>query len=161
MEVPIDANNNGVLFLNSHIREKDVTDGTTHTIYVGEKYGSQQDLGWLSGTRATLRNAGTELGQTLFDDGPHRIATEPGQPAAETADPAEENEAGKEIQQPAKTEPDLLVGGFGAFHPYGVNFLFGDGAVRIIRNDIDLSLLQQLANRADGKLLEKGPTRGD
>ena len=38
-ETPIDADNNGVLFLNSHIGRKDVTDGLSHTIYVGEKLG--------------------------------------------------------------------------------------------------------------------------
>jgi len=52
------------------------------------------------------------------------------------------------------------VGGFGSYHLCGVNFLFGDGAVRFTDNDIDLKLLEQLGNRADGKLLEGGPTRG-
>ena len=69
LEVPIDENNNGVLFLNSRIRDKDVTDGISHTIYVGEKLGSKWDLGWMSGTRATLRNAGTAINQTPWDDG--------------------------------------------------------------------------------------------
>ena len=43
-----------------------MTDGTTHTIYVGEKYGDyKDDLGWMSGTRATLRNTGTALNMIL------------------------------------------------------------------------------------------------
>jgi prepilin-type N-terminal cleavage/methylation domain-containing protein len=69
VETPIDENNNGVLYLNSHIREKDVTDGTSHTIYVGEKLGSQWDLGWMSGTRATLRNTGLPINETPWDEG--------------------------------------------------------------------------------------------
>jgi prepilin-type N-terminal cleavage/methylation domain-containing protein len=69
VEAPIDENNNGVLYLNSHVREKDVTDGTSHTIYVGEKLGSQWDLGWMSGTRATLRNTGTPINETPWDEG--------------------------------------------------------------------------------------------
>ena len=58
VEAPIDANNDGVLFLNSRIRYDDITDGASHTIYVGEKIWEQGDLGWMSGTRATLRNTG-------------------------------------------------------------------------------------------------------
>ena len=59
VESPIDVDNHGVMYLNSHISQKDVTDGTSHTIYVGEKLSDEQDLGWMSGTRATLRNTGT------------------------------------------------------------------------------------------------------
>ena len=51
VETPIDVDNNGVLFLNSHISAHDVTDGTSNTIYVGEKLSDQSDLGWMSGTR--------------------------------------------------------------------------------------------------------------
>ena len=64
VETPINVDNNGVLYLNSHIGQEDVTDGATHTIYVGEKLGDAQDLGWMSGTRATLRNTGTSLDQS-------------------------------------------------------------------------------------------------
>ena len=56
VEAPIAEDNHGVLFLNSRISERDVTDGVQHTIYVGEKRNDAGDLGWMSGTRATLRN---------------------------------------------------------------------------------------------------------
>lgn len=55
-EAPIAADNRGVLFLNSRIRREDVTDGVSHTLFLGEKRTEPGDLGWLSGTRATLRN---------------------------------------------------------------------------------------------------------
>ena len=64
-KAPIDANNNGVLFLNSRISARDVTDGTSNTIYVGEKLAAPGDLGWMSGTRATLRNTGSPLDRPL------------------------------------------------------------------------------------------------
>ena len=203
VEAPINEDNDGVLFLNSHIRDKDITDGASNTIFVGEKGGSQWDLGWMSGTRATLRNCGTLLDETMLDDGPHYYATEPGkEPAAKPAvaektaeaeKPAATEDAVEATEKPganaaaekpaepekpaataaaekpveekekpaaAKTYSDLYVGGFGSYHPYGVNFLFGDGAVHFTGNDIDLKLLEQLGNRADGKLLEGGPTRG-
>ena len=125
VEQPIADDNHGVLFLNSHIAERDVTDGVEHTIYVGEKRVDEGDLGWMSGTRATLRNAGTPINQTPTDPPP----------------------------------TDLYVGGFGSHHPSGASFLFGDRAVKFINQDIDKDILQQLANRADGRLLTGGPTR--
>jgi len=50
----------------------------------------------------------------------------------------------------------LYVGGFSSNHPGGVNFAFGDGSVRFISESVELAILQQLANRADGKLLPPG-----
>jgi prepilin-type N-terminal cleavage/methylation domain-containing protein/prepilin-type processing-associated H-X9-DG protein len=59
VEAPIDADNHGVFFLNSRIRYQDVSDGTAWTLFLGEKFTEQGDLGWMSGTNATLRNTGT------------------------------------------------------------------------------------------------------
>jgi prepilin-type N-terminal cleavage/methylation domain-containing protein len=136
VESPINADDHGVMYLNSHIGQRDVTDGTTHTIYVGEKLSDEQDLGWMSGTRATLRNTGTPprwvLGLDVQDDG-----------------------------QPQRPINDLAVGGFASAHPSCCNVLFGDGRTTTISYSVDLKVWQQLGNRADGQLLESGPTRGD
>jgi prepilin-type N-terminal cleavage/methylation domain-containing protein/prepilin-type processing-associated H-X9-DG protein len=64
VEAPIASNNNGVLFLNSEIGMEDITDGASNTIFVGEKLGDPADLGWMSGTRATLRNTGWSINGT-------------------------------------------------------------------------------------------------
>lgn len=63
-EVPIDINNNGCLFLNSRIRFGDILDGTSNTLLVGEKLCDESELGWSSGTRASLRNLGNPLVRT-------------------------------------------------------------------------------------------------
>lgn len=131
VEAPIDVNNNGVMYLNSRISEKDVTDGTAHTIYVGEKLGDAQDLGWMSGTRATLRNTGAPPGA---------------------------NVRGGRPQPPAD---DLTVGGFASAHAGLCNFLFGDGRTATLSNNVDPKVFRQLGNRADGQLLESGPTRDE
>jgi prepilin-type N-terminal cleavage/methylation domain-containing protein len=139
VEAPIDQDNHGVLFLNSHISSKDVTDGTTHTIYVGEKLSDKQDLGWMSGTRATLRNTGMPISSGSWSGGA----------------------GGEQGLEEAGAAPDkaLAVGGFGSDHAMVSNFLFGDGAVHSLNNQISPTVLQQLGHRADGKLLTEGPTR--
>lgn len=60
VEAPIDTSNNGAFFLNSQVTYEDVSDGSSNTFFIGEKsYPNKKDLGWMSGTRATLRNTGT------------------------------------------------------------------------------------------------------
>ena len=66
LEAPIDITNHGVFFLNSHLSYDDVTDGSSQTLYIGEKLTVSGDLGWMSGTRATLRNTGTPINAQLL-----------------------------------------------------------------------------------------------
>jgi len=66
LEAPIDTTNKGVLYLNSKVRYEDVEDGTSNTIFVSEKRNLGADLGWISGTRATLRNTGTLVNQPIM-----------------------------------------------------------------------------------------------
>jgi len=113
VEAPIDEDNHGVLFLNSRIGSRDVTDGTTHTIFVGEKLGGSKDLGWMSGTRATLRNTGTPLNMTPEDEGTgfvfpfaeveDRAAWEPESAAEE---PEKQEPAAGEAEEQAAAEPE-------------------------------------------------------
>ena len=60
-EKSIDTRDKGVFFLNSGVRYEDITDGSSHTLFVGEKLPDAWDLNWLSGTRATLRNTGVPI----------------------------------------------------------------------------------------------------
>src|SRR4029453_5474073 len=77
-EKPIDAKDNGVFFLNSRITYANITDGPSHTIFIGEKLPDAWDKHWLSGTRATLRNMGTTIGWLTYNNGLPR----PGGPGA-------------------------------------------------------------------------------
>jgi len=129
-EQPIDITNNGVFFLNSSVDYEQISDGTSHTIFIGERIAeAQKDLGWMSGTRWTLRNTGAPINAG-------RSRNQRGLPA-ETQD---------------SSDP-LAVGGFGSYHPGGGEFAFGDGSVRFISQSIDIPTYQQLGHRADGKLL--------
>ena len=55
------SDNHGVLYLNSRIRFEEISDGSAFTILLGEKPGGGLDLGWVSGTRSTLRSTGYPL----------------------------------------------------------------------------------------------------
>jgi prepilin-type N-terminal cleavage/methylation domain-containing protein len=60
-EAPIDVNNRGTFYLNSRLGYSDIEDGSSQTLFIGEKLTFVGDLGWASGTRATLRNTGVAL----------------------------------------------------------------------------------------------------
>jgi prepilin-type N-terminal cleavage/methylation domain-containing protein len=136
-EAPIDVDNNGLLFLNSSVRYGDILDGSSKTILVGDKLTAEDSLGWMSGTRATLRNTGsiTIPGQVGF-------------PLDAEVD-LEEEAPDVDADSPA------YVGGFGSHHSGGVVvFVFADGAVKAIPSSIDPKVYRLLGNRADGELIK-------
>ncbi len=127
-EAPIDSTNNGVLFLNSRLRFSQILDGSSQTILLGEMLSEKRDLGWVSGTRSSLRNTGLFM-----------------QPKIQSLRTG--------IPQVDELPGSLVVGGFGSYHTGGANFAFGDGSVRFIAQNIVTELLMQLGNRADGEIL--------
>jgi prepilin-type N-terminal cleavage/methylation domain-containing protein len=141
VESPIDKDNRGAFFLNSQLRSRDIPDGAAQTIFIGEKTITPQDLGWMSGTRATLRNTGAPLNTT----DPRKMGYWRSTPDT----PAEQPEAG------ASEKAKLAVGGFGSNHTGVTNFLFGDGSLHAIAEVIAMDVYQQLGNRMDGKLLKE------
>jgi prepilin-type N-terminal cleavage/methylation domain-containing protein/prepilin-type processing-associated H-X9-DG protein len=162
LEKPIDAADNGVFFLNSKIRYDDVTDGSAHTLYLGEKIPDGWDLPWISGTRATLRNAGTPINSLTFATGlPRPRSPEEFAPELEKLLPAEDPDAAEPPAVATVTAPaapatgpgsPMYVGGFGGAHVGGCNFAFGDGRVQYLSSSISATVLQQLANRKDGAI---------
>lgn len=148
VESPIDTDNMGVLYLNSRTTFSDIKDGSSYTLMIGEKLTDpNHDLGWLSGTRATIRNTGSEIyGGSFggfwggydddFDDAEESTTDEPYY--CNPIDPAD----------------TLAVGGFGSNHPGGAQFAKADGSVTFVSEDIDAASLQYRANRADGQILD-------
>jgi len=61
VEASIDVDQHGVFFLNSAVTQEDVSDGVGYTMFLGEKILEGGDLGWMSGTRAILRNTGEPI----------------------------------------------------------------------------------------------------
>lgn len=133
VEAPIDADNNGLLFLNSDIRFSQIPDGSSQTILLGECFPFENDLGWASGTRATLRNTGG-------------LVNGASSPRARWQQvPADE-------EQPDPSTEPLFVGGFSSSHPGGALFSFGDGSTRFLSETTDPELFRRYGNRRDGEL---------
>lgn len=130
-EVPIDADNSGLLFLNSRIRYGEIYDGSSNTILIGEILPFVNSLGWASGTRATLRNTGHLINAHRPRSGRYSV---------------------EELELPPGAD-QLWVGGFGSNHPGGGQFCFADGSVRFISESMDPDLYANLANRADGAMM--------
>jgi len=165
VETPIDVTNNGVFFLNSRIRYEDVTDGTSYTMFLGEKSPEVGDLGWMSGTRATLRNAGGApvAGRRIATRGtgspidysnkspPDLIELEENE-APTPLDANKAKDAANAGAAPTAPVSKNFVGSFSGWHPGGILTANGDGSVRFVAQTINPKVFQQLANRSDGSL---------
>jgi prepilin-type N-terminal cleavage/methylation domain-containing protein len=123
-EIPIDEDNDGVFRLNLPVSDSDITDGLAHTLFLGEKLSPyEEDLGWISGTRSSLRNTGHPINA-------ERLRVRGAQ-------------SGNEVSP-------TYVGGLASDHPGGCHLLLGSGQYDFRSASIDLRVLQQLASRADG-----------
>ncbi|MCA9261614.1 MAG: DUF1559 domain-containing protein, partial [Planctomycetales bacterium] len=127
VEAPIDSENHGMLFLNSSLRFSDVLDGSSQTLLLGEFLPMRDSLGWVSGTRATLRNTGTAM--------------------------AAASQAFRDSEQNKAYPGPLVVGGFASSHPGGCLFALGDGSVHFLNESLDAKTYQRLGHRADGELI--------
>ena len=151
-ETPIDVNQNGVLFLNSSIKYDQITDGCSSTLFVAEVMSHRgTDLGWMSGTRATLRNMviRTTTPETSEISGykTHSFPTFQGGGGMYGGNVATREEPN------APTDGSEFVGGFSSMHTGGFQAVFGDGSVRFLSQNIDSRILRNLAHRADGEML--------
>jgi len=171
-EAPIDVNQNGVLFLNSAIHYEQVTDGSSNTIYVMEaRANTGADLGWMSGTRATLRNGvkwtnRAEMEAAAKTQTTPPVATTDGNTAAKPAEPVKSNYTSHNYGRgvvpgmpPQPLTPVNMgadsVGGPSSHHTGGWQNVMGDGSVRFISENIDPKTLRNLTHRADGEMLSE------
>ncbi|MDG1895039.1 MAG: DUF1559 domain-containing protein [Fuerstiella sp.] len=144
--VPVDTDNNGLFFLNSSVSCMQIRDGASNTIMVGERRSDDTpgtDLGWMSGTSATLRNTGVRI-----NDSAQRTWNNAGRAAG--------YETGVDETQPGDSpEPDYATGGFSSRHVGGSQVALADGSVRFLSENIGLKVYQNLGNRDDGQIVDE------
>jgi hypothetical protein len=127
---------NGVFYRNSKTRFADITDGTSNTLFVGER---SSDLALATWT-GSVSNGIAPLqppGVGPVGDPPILVLGHTGTLAAPSV--------------PNVSNTDVAA--FRSKHPAGVHFLFGDGAVRRISSSITPAIWVALGTRADGDLV--------
>ena len=108
-------------------RIRDITDGTSHTLMIGE----------ITGAGPGTKESHYWCTYNLLDtrDGINGFNTVPG---GEWPDSGVPNQGG------------MWETGFSSHHPGGCHFLFCDGSVQFLSENMDLEILKALTTRADG-----------
>ena len=150
-ETPININQNGVLFLNSSIRYEQIRDGSSNTLFVVEsRVDYSRDLGWISGTRSSLRNVvrAVSVGQPNSRGGAGGDGWELHASRKDGIDGVKSKQELADLEAGRET-----VGGIGSNH-FGNLFLVlkGDGAVYAMSLNMDPKTLRNMAHRSDGEL---------
>jgi prepilin-type processing-associated H-X9-DG protein len=128
----------GMFFRNSSTGLADVIDGTSMTIAIGERSHNLSYVTW------TARSINGWLGKTSPIEG----GTDQFNPSPEECWTQILGPAGLEDGPRTPNSPIAHVEDYWSRHPGGVNFLFADGSVHLIKQSINPSPWRALATRA-------------
>jgi prepilin-type N-terminal cleavage/methylation domain-containing protein len=123
------ANFNGVFFGNSWLGVKDILDGTSQTLAVGERSASHQAAQWAGVGRNN--NIGNESQPRTTARGGFVI----------------------NFDYTGTGAPQNQSKGYASYHPGGTQFVMCDGAVRFVSQNTPSSLVQLMARRNDGEAI--------
>jgi len=144
------ASKDGMFWLNSKVRIADVTDGTSNTLFFGERYHFDPTFDQLNPNAPTYAGLINSYGgwpwanvyamedQTESSFSPINYMTPPGTTQA----------------QWSYFLQDARVNAFGSGHTGGANFAFGDGSVHFLTSSLSLQLLQALSTRAGAEVID-------
>jgi prepilin-type processing-associated H-X9-DG protein/prepilin-type N-terminal cleavage/methylation domain-containing protein len=127
----------GLFFRNGDIGIPAVTDGTSNTFAIGERSHNLSYVTW------TARSIGGWLFKTSsFEGGTDKFDVDPEEAWTQVLGPI-----GTEHGPRTPNHPMAHVEDFWSRHPGGVNFLFADGSVRFIKDNINAQVYQALSTR--------------
>ena len=126
----------GVFFRNSPIGLRDLTDGSSSTLMVGERSFRLGEATW----------TGAVTGAVIIPDGSDGVGTGPPESASSLI-------LGHSGDGYSPGNHRSHVNQFHSLHTGGVNFLFGDGHVGFLSSSIDYRVYQALTTRAAGETI--------
>ena len=147
---------NGITFAHSEVKLAQITDGTSHTLMVGEKFlnpdnyingqDPADDQGYFSGHDRDFNRYtyGSNRNDVRFADYKAALATEI---AARSDDPLR-------IREPLQDRPGLgeRNWNFGSAHPGGFHVVMCDGSVQSVEYGIDLDVWRLMGGRDDDRV---------
>ena len=147
-----DAIANGPLYRNSTTRQRNVTDGMSTTVFLGEHTSSLSEKSWAGivpgGASHPTQKFVTRIG-TAADYAATLVLVHSGPAAAETA------LYGYEVIHPPNS-PASHVCQMYSDHPRGANVANGDGSVRFVSEFINQDVWRDVSSVADGEVVSSG-----
>ncbi len=131
--------NNGAFVRNTSFAIKDITDGLSNTLFIGERYTDMSNTTWVGAVQ------GAVVPDLKYGDLADQLANAEGDSALVLAHGSTTHLP----NNPLVFDADATS----SFHTSGVNFLFGDGSVHIINNTIDPLTYQALCTRNGGEVI--------
>lgn len=134
---------NGMFFRNSRVSFRDLRDGSSQTFAAGERSHNLSYVTW------TGRAVGGWLFKTSsFEGGTDQFLADPEESFTMLLGPV-----GLVDGLRTPNSPMAHVEDYWSYHPGGVNFLFGDGSVHMIKSSIAPNVYRALATRAGGEVV--------
>ena len=125
---------------NSATQFRDVTDGTSHTLFIGERCSTLAYVTWTGSV------TGAQVPPKTPDTYSYGPESAPVLVLGHTGDASD-------VPPHTPNSPVNHVDDFWSSHPQGVNFAFVDGSVQIIANTIDPAVWWALGTRAGGETI--------